>query len=486
MPSLKSWLPLPDKEQFSPEYIKQQGALLLKAEGTDFTLGITADSQLLKTRLKNHLPDKRLSFVLIDKRELSIYLADKYSVKDGSASSERLDSLDIEKLEGDAPMINLVNSLILEALNRKASDIHIEAFSREVSVRFRIDGVLTKVRSIPREHFNALTSRIKIMANLNIMERRLPQDGRISVETGEETVDLRVSIVPIAREGESIVLRLLNRGDNRNTLEDLGFEINQLDALRKLIKNPHGLILVTGPTGSGKTTTLNGLLREMASDEKKIITIEDPIEFVIDGIDQIQTNSDIGLTFGSLLRRVLRQDPNIIMVGEIRDGETAELAVRAALTGHLVLSTLHTNDAVSVIPRLIDMGVEPYLLASVLKGALAQRLVRRLCPSCRNRRSLLPAEQGIFKAYGLAVPTALYEPQGCPVCSQTGYQGRMAVGEIIISDPSMEEMISKGCSVSDLKDYLDKADFTSLIIQGLQYAATGETTLKEIEGAVYL
>ncbi|MDC7224658.1 MAG: GspE/PulE family protein [Spirochaetales bacterium] len=486
MTSLKEWFPLPEEEQFSPDYIKQQGTVVLKVEGLHYTLGITADSQLLKTRLKNHLPGKKLTFLPIDSRELSIFLADKYSVGEGAALSDRGETLDIEKLEGDAPMINLVNSLILEALNLRASDIHIEAFSQEVAVRFRIDGVLKKIRSVPREHFNALSSRIKIMANLNIMERRLPQDGRISVETGGESVDLRVSIVPIAREGESIVLRLLNRSGSQKNLEDMGFSGDQIGQLRRLIKNPHGLILVTGPTGSGKTTTLNGLLREMASEEKKIITIEDPIEFVIDGIDQIQTNADIGLTFSTLLRRVLRQDPNIIMVGEIRDSETAELAVRAALTGHLVLSTLHTNDAVSAIPRLTDMGVEPYLLASVLKGVLAQRLVRRLCPSCKETAPVQASEKKVYESYGLTPPGFLYHPKGCEECSETGFTGRKALGELLMLTPELEGMISRGCDASELKETLEKGGYDSLIIQGLNYAAAGETTLREVEGAVYL
>jgi type II secretory ATPase GspE/PulE/Tfp pilus assembly ATPase PilB-like protein len=486
MKTLKEWLPLPEEGQFSLDYIKQQGAILLKSDENKYTIGISAESHLLKTQLKNYLPSKKLKFVPIDSRELSIYLADKFSVNEEGGSHQKGDTLDIEKLEGDAPMINLVNSLIMEALNQRASDIHIEAFSREVVVRVRIDGVLKKVRSIPREHFNALSSRIKIMANLNIMERRLPQDGRISVETGGESVDLRVSIVPIAREGESIVLRLLNRSDNQKTLEEMGFEKDQTEQIRKLMKNPHGLILVTGPTGSGKTTTLNSLLKEMASEEKKIITIEDPIEFVIDGIDQIQTNADIGLNFSAILKRVLRQDPNIVMVGEIRDAETAELAVRAALTGHLVLSTLHTNDAISVIPRLSDMGVEPYLLSSVLKGALAQRLVRQLCPHCKKSAPIESSEKRIYQAYHLTPPEQLYEPAGCEICGKTGFMGRKAVGELVVSTPELEGMISHNKSATELKDYLRQRDFQSLIIKGLNYASRGDTTLKEVEGAVYL
>jgi len=484
--SLKDWFPLPEKEQFPPEYIQQSGAIVIRADEEHYTLGLTRDSLLLRKQLQNHLPGKTLSFQLIDGRELSIYLADRFSIGPSTEKESARDGLDLDKLEGDAPTINLVNSLILEAVNRGASDIHIEAFSKEVLVRFRLDGALKKVRSIGRDHFNSLSSRIKIMANLNIMERRLPQDGRISVETAGETIDLRVSIVPIAREGESIVLRLLNRSENARRLKDMGFSQYQLSQLKELSRHPHGLILVTGPTGSGKTTTLNGMLKEMAHEEKKIITIEDPIEFIIDGIDQIQTHTDIGLTFSTLLRRVLRQDPNIIMVGEIRDGETADLAVRAALTGHLVLSTLHTNDALSVIPRLKDMGVESYLLAAVLKGALAQRLVRRLCPRCKSPGAVESSEAALFQAQGLDAPSHLYHSTGCDDCLNTGFKGRLAVGEIFLSNPQLEECISKDFELSQIKEILKQQGFRSLMHQGLDLVRSGETTLKEVEGAIYL
>jgi type II secretory ATPase GspE/PulE/Tfp pilus assembly ATPase PilB-like protein len=484
--SLKEWLPLPEEDQFPLEFIRNNGSVVLEQSGSKLILGVTKNEPVLRHKFKHLFPERELEFIPIDSRELSIYLADRFSVGEATGADESREGLNLEKLEGDAPMINLVNSLFLEAMKRGASDIHIEAFSREVSVRFRLDGVLKKIRSIPREHFNALSSRIKIMANLNIMERRLPQDGRISVEAGGETVDLRVSVVPIAREGESIVLRLLNRTGGQRTLSQMGFPPDQLTQLRKLGKHPHGLILVTGPTGSGKTTTLNALLKELACEEKKIITIEDPIEFVMDGIDQIQTHNDIGLTFSSLLRRVLRQDPNIIMVGEIRDGETAELAVRAALTGHLVLSTLHTNDALSVIPRLIDMGVEPYLLAAVLKGALAQRLVRKLCARCCGERPVEPGETALFQAYGLRSPDMLRIPGGCDECAGTGYRGRMALGELMVTTPELEELIGKEASFGDLKALCESRGFRSLILNGLDMVIAGVTTLREVEGAVYL
>lgn len=484
--SLQDWFPLPKENQFPLDFIKEQGALILRADEDRLTIGITRDEPLLRLRLENFLPDKSLIFQSVDSRELSIYLANSLSVRNGSGSQGLSNELNLEKLEGDAPLINLVNGIILDALRQGASDIHIEALTKEVSVRFRLDGVLKKVRTISREFFNGISSRIKIMANLNIMERRLPQDGRISVETEGETVDLRVSIVPVSRDGESVVLRLLNSNRGLMNLEEMGFRPEHVTSLRNLIKHPHGLILVTGPTGSGKTTTLSGILRELVSLEKKIITIEDPVEFQIEGINQIQTHVDIGLTFSSLLRRVLRQDPNIIMVGEIRDEETAELAVRAALTGHLVLSTLHTNDALSTIPRLTDMGVKPYLLAAVLKGTLAQRLVRILCDECKISRPIEVGEKAIWSSQQLREPERLWDLVGCDKCGGTGYQGRSAIGELLLMDADLEEHVSRGGGMSELLKLMETRQFKTLLYNGLQLVSEGRTVLAEVEGAVFM
>ncbi len=484
--SLKDWMPLPAENQFPLRFVEKNSVIVLKTDGNKFTIGIAEDDPLLRIRMQNLLPDKELIFVSVDSRELSIYLADLLSVSGSSAGQMLSNDLNLEKLEGDAPLINLVNGIILDALRQGASDIHIETYTKEVSVRFRLDGILKQVRTIPREFFHGISSRIKIMANLNIMERRLPQDGRISVETGGESEDLRVSIVPVSRDGESIVLRLLNRRQGVMDMEEMGFCSEHITGLRNLIRHPHGLILVTGPTGSGKTTTLNGILRALVSREKKIITIEDPIEFQIDGINQIQTNTDIGLTFSSLLRRVLRQDPNIIMVGEIRDSETAELAVRAALTGHLVFATLHTNDALSVVPRLIDMKVEAYLLAAVLKGALAQRLIRILCDSCKISRSIEPPEKTIWQSQHLPEPQLIWESAGCRICSGTGFKGRSVISELFLIDLEMETHISRGVSMQELSGIMKRRQFKTLLHNGLQLAAEGKTTLSEVEGAVYL
>jgi type II secretory ATPase GspE/PulE/Tfp pilus assembly ATPase PilB-like protein len=302
------------------------------------------------------------------------------------------------------------------------------------------------------------------------------------VHLGEGTFDVRVSIVPIAA-GESIVLRLFNTGGIPIVLEDLGLDPRSLSLIRTLVSVPHGLVLATGPTGSGKTTTLNAVLRELASERVKIITIEDPVEYVIDGVDQIQTHDRIGLTFDTILRRVLRQDPDIIMVGEIRDAPTAELSVRAALTGHLVLSTLHTNDAVSVIPRLRNMGVEPYLLAAVLRGALAQRLVRRVCQACRKSVTPTREEKELLKRYGLTA-ARLFRGKGCDACGGTGFKGRTSIVEAFASDEEVEQMILKGERASAIAAHLAEKGFTSLVQNGLSKAVEGITTLDEVEKAV--
>ena len=371
---------------------------------------------------------------------------------------------------------------MIEAIRKGASDIHIESFSEETRVRYRIDGVLQTVSRIDKEKSAAVASRIKIMANLNIMERRLPQDGRISVHMGDGTFDVRVSIVPIAA-GESIVLRLFNTGGASLGLAELGIEPESLALMRKLVAVPHGLVLATGPTGSGKTTTLNALLRELASEHVKIVTIEDPVEYLIEGVGQIQTHERIGLTFESLLRRVLRQDPNIVMVGEIRDTPTAELAVRAALTGHLVLSTLHTNDAVSVVPRLRNMGVEPYLLGAVLRGAVAQRLIRKNCASCSRPCKPSREEKEFLKRHELTA-ACLVKGKGCETCGGSGFKGRTAIVETFACDETVEEMILKGERVSAMAEHLKTKGYVDLLQSGLRKVVQGLTTLTEVQSAV--
>ena len=413
--SLAEFQPLPDgASQYPLEYIEGNAAIKL-AEGPDGArVGVCnpSDATLLESLRQFH--HGQVTFYEVDRGELTGYLGSLLARGGTAAASAPADEkLALDKLANDAPVINLVNSILSEAIRREASDIHIEAFAARVAVRYRLDGILQTVREVDHERFAAVATRIKIMANLNIMERRRPQDGRITVHLGDDSVDLRVSVIPIAN-GESFVLRVFSRKRAPLSLEQLGLGADHLVELVAMAARPNGLILINGPTGSGKTTTLNAVLERIKSDAKKIITIEDPIEYLIDGVSQIQTNERIGLGFDTLLRRVLRQDPNIIMVGEIRDTQTAELAVRAALTGHLVLSTLHTRDAVSVITRLKNMGIEPYLIAAVLRGAVAQRLARRLCPACRRERAATPAEAALLARHD--------QPKG-PVYEPTGLQG---------------------------------------------------------------
>ena len=480
---INDYFPLPaGKDQYSSQFIEAHSALILKTDDSSITIGICslADFELMNTL--SHYHDKRIIYKLIDHDELSEYLGKLnagFDDRDISAGHRDRPKLLLDRIANDAPVINFVNSTIIEGMRKRASDIHIEAFTDTVNVRYRIDGVLHTINHISPSMLPAVSSRIKIMSNLNIIERRLPQDGRTSVHLGKETQDIRVSIVPTAR-GESIVLRLLSRKSAPMELEALGLRDDSFADIRRLLKTPFGLILATGPTGSGKTTTLNSMLRGMDRESQKIITIEDPIEYVIDGIDQIQTNEAIGITFDSILRRVLRQDPNIIMVGEIRDVETARLCIRAALTGHLVLSSLHTNDSVSVIDRLRDMEVEPFMIAAVLKTSMAQRLVRKLCPRCRAKRKVSPAEREFFRTIGTS-PEYIYDAAGCEKCNGTGYHGRTLIHEYFSRDEEIERLIAAGVKHSEIQRYLKARGMIFLLEDGLLKVGRGLTTLSELE-----
>ena len=359
----------------------------------------------------------------------------------------------LEDISGDAPVVNVINAICLEAIRKKASDIHIQGTKDSVSVRLRMDGVLQTVRQLDRNILNPLVSRLKVMSGLNVMENRLCQDGRMSVQTAGKKLDFRVSIVP-AVTGQNIVLRLFNTESEELPLDLLGFSEENLTEIRKALHLPYGMILATGPTGSGKTTTLHAMLKEMDKEHLKIVTIEDPVEKEIDGIEQIQVNDEIGLTFGSILRRILRQDPDVIMVGEIRDTETAELAVRSALTGHLILSTLHTNDSVSAVTRLRNLGIEPYLIAGVLRMSIAQRLVRKACPSCVGT--------------------------GCDDCDFTGYKGRTVVSEVFSVNENTSEMIERGNSDSEIRKYLLQGKFSTLQDSAKQKVKEGISTKEEM------
>ena len=355
-----------------------------------------------------------------------------------------------------APVVRTINAILLEALRERASDIHFEPFEARSSVRFRIDGVLREVVEPPRALHAALVSRLKIMANLDIAEKRLPQDGRISLRLGDRMVDVRVSTLPTSAN-ERVVLRLLDQDSAKLDLGTLGMDVTTLQTVDSLIRRPHGILLVTGPTGSGKTTTLYAALSRLDRGRQNIMTVEDPVEYALDGVGQTQVNPKIDLTFALALRAILRQDPDVIMIGEIRDAETAQIAVQASLTGHLVLATLHTNDSTSAVTRLADMGIEPYLLASSLLAVLAQRLVRRLCPVCRVAHSPSADERALLRRIGTGVDrrvTQLWSADGCARCNHSGYTGRTGVYELLVVDDAVRSMIHERKNERELRAHL--------------------------------
>jgi general secretion pathway protein E len=378
----------------------------------------------------------------------------------------------------EAPVVRLVNLLVENAITAEASDIHIEPFEDTLRIRYRIDGILYDQEAPPRRLQAAVTSRIKIMAEMNIAERRLPQDGRIRVNLHGARVDIRVSTMPTVH-GESIVMRLLQRSSVFLPLDKLGFPADTLKRFESLIKRPHGIILVTGPTGSGKTTTLYGALDKINSPDRKIITIEDPVEYQLKGVNQIAVKPKIGLTFATGLRHIVRQDPDVILVGEIRDLETAEIAIQASLTGHLVFSTLHTNDAPAAITRLQDMGVEPYLVASVLEAVLAQRLVRRICGACRVQDTPSAAD---LDALGVTAPpgTRLFRGKGCEECRSTGYRGRMGIYELFPITEDARSLMLRRAAARDIRQYAISAGMVTLRMDGWRRACEGLTTVEEI------
>ncbi|MBA7494922.1 hypothetical protein ES702_05500 [subsurface metagenome] len=381
----------------------------------------------------------------------------------------------------EAPIIALVNLIILRAVKENASDIHIEPFGEDtLKIRYRIDGILHDVMSLPRNLQLAVVSRIKIMSDLDIAERRLPQDGRIQVNVGGRKINIRVSILP-AVTGESAVLRILDPSSILLELDSLGFSPDILPNFLSLIKKPNGIILVTGPTGSGKSTTLYTTLNLLNSTEKKIMTIEDPVEYKLKGISQVQAKPKIGLTFASGLRSFLRQDPDIMLVGEIRDKETAEIAVQAALTGHIVLSTLHTNDAPSSVIRLIDMGIEPFLISSSVIGIIAQRLVRRICPKCKKEIKITPDMKKILDEYEISSnEITLYKGEGCPYCKDTGYKGRVAIFELIVITENIRDLINKNVTTGKLREAAVKEGMCQLREDGIKKVCEGITTIDEV------
>lgn len=384
----------------------------------------------------------------------------------------------IRDMASEAPVIKLVNHIITQAIESGASDIHLEPFSDDFSLRYRIDGVLHDFEAPPKKLHAAITSRIKIMAKLDISERRLPQDGRIRIKTLGKDIDIRVSTLPTLF-GESVVMRILDRSNVVLNLEKLGFPAKELAVFEKIINKPYGKFLVTGPTGSGKTTTLYAALAQINTVDKKIITIEDPVEYQLRGVNQIHVKSAIGLTFASGLRAIVRQDPDVIMVGEIRDAETASISIQAALTGHLVFSTLHTNDAAGAVTRLVDMGVESFLIASALLGILAQRLVRVICKNCKEEARLDPIYLNEMKQYGFKTSHA-YRGKGCEHCSHTGYRGRVGIYELLAVDDDIRNLILAKSSTHIIRNKGRENGMKVLREDGWEKVATGVTTPEEV------
>jgi type IV pilus assembly protein PilB len=395
----------------------------------------------------------------------------------------------VQTMIDEAPIVRLVNLVITQAVKERASDIHIEPNEREVAIRYRVDGSLKQVMTSPKNTQLAIISRIKIMSGMNIAEKRIPQDGRIQMKVDKMPIDLRVSTIPLIF-GEKIVMRILYKGNIMVKMEKLGFLPDTLEKFRQVYNQPHGIILVTGPTGSGKSTTLSAVLNELNSPEDNIMTVEDPVEYQIAGVNQVQVNIKAGLNFASALRSFLRQDPDIIMVGEIRDQETAQIATQAALTGHLVLSTLHTNDAPGSIARLIDMGIEPFMVASTVAAVLAQRLIRGVCPDCKTAYRLQPDDyyyKVVTDALGDFPPDRLvfYHGKGCRQCNNTGYSKRLAIHEVFMMNPELRSLVVQNVPSGVLKEAAMRTGMRTLFQDGLVKALEGKTTVEEVVKAAY-
>jgi len=460
--------------------LRQEDHTLVVAVANPFDVTVLDDLRLLTSRdVRAVVGNRRAISETIEQCYMEKMFRDIDDMQTEEIAEEDLEIADLQKMAREALIIKLVNLILHQALQERASDIHVEPHEKELRVRYRVDGVLHDASSPPRHLHPAIISRIKILSDMDIAERRLPQDGRVRIKLGARNIDLRVSIIPTL-QGESAVIRLLDRAVGLMALTDLGMRQDAFVQFRRLITRPHGIVLVTGPTGSGKTTTLYAGLHEVYSPEKKVITIEEPVEYELPGANQINVRPDIGLTFASGLRHIVRQDPDIIMVGEIRDRETADIAIHAALTGHLVFSTVHTNDAAGAITRLLDMGIEPYLVASSLIGVLAQRLVRTLCPTCKEQfaptaedlRELdMPPEK--------ASTVTLNRAGECDICHR-GYLGRTGVFELLPVDDEVRRQVLDKVSSSEIRQRAMAKGMTTLLSSGRQKVLEGLTTIEEL------
>lgn len=469
----------PETERLPARFLRQARAVPLRIEDSTLVLAMADPLDFETIRAAQSATGLKVRAELALDTEIHDALEKHYVAEErdetftGRENEEAASDLEhLRDMASEAPVIRLVNSMIGQAVEKRASDIHIEPFEKEFKIRFRVDGVLQDQEPPPRELKAAIISRVKLMAKLNIAERRLPQDGRIKIKTIGREVDLRVSTLPTLY-GESVVMRLLDRsaGDFYD-LSRLGFDDHMLARMHHYTSLPHGIFLVTGPTGSGKSTTLYSALKRINQSDKKIITIEDPVEYQMDGINQIHVNTQIGLTFATGLRHIVRQDPDVIMVGEIRDYETAEVAIRSALTGHFVYSTLHTNDAPSAITRLTDMGVENYLITSSVVSVLAQRLVRRICPNCRER------DGEAMNPFGDMVPA--FRGAGCEECFGTGFRGRVGIFELMELNDEIRKLIMKDADAADLTEAARRNGMRNLREDGWLKVATGVTTPAEV------
>ncbi|MDD3267302.1 MAG: type II secretion system ATPase GspE [Burkholderiales bacterium] len=451
--------------------------------------GSIVPSVITEIKRKIDLPIKLYE---VDTREFDTILAEAYSSANAAAVVDDMtDDIDLSDLvqnlqktedllesENDAPVIKIINAFLTQAVKEDASDVHLDAYEYKSIVRFRRDGVLHKITDINPGLHAALVSRIKIMAQLDIAEKRLPQDGRIALKLAGREVDLRVSTIPTGH-GERIVMRLLDKNKERLQLETLGMAKDTLKNIDYIIQKPHGIFLVTGPTGSGKSTTLYAALARVDSNALNIMTVEDPVEYDIAGISQTQVNSKIDMTFARALRAILRQDPDVVMIGEIRDLETAEIAVQSSLTGHLVLATLHTNSASASITRLMDMGVESFLLSSSLMGILAQRLIRILCPKCKTVNNAIANE--VRDSLGIPYDKDIYKAEGCPHCSGTGYKGRTGIHELLMIDDEVQKMIHGETSETEIEKYaINNLGMRTLRMDAIRWLLDGKTSLEEI------
>lgn len=475
--------------RFDYAFAKANGLVLLTNDAP-WRVGLRAGADPIALMEARRVLGAPFEVVELTQQAFDEALSQSYAVSSEAARSiaesfDDLDSLadsagataDLLDSQDDAPVIRLINGLISEAINQGASDIHIEPAEQAVVVRLRLDGVLREVLQAPTRLRARLVSRIKVMARLDIAEKRLPQDGRISLTLGGRAVDVRVSTLP-SRYGERVVMRLLDKDQGLRSLDALGMNEAILTRFRASLQTPNGIVLVTGPTGSGKTTTLYAALNLLNDRTRNILTVEDPIEYAVDGVGQTQVNAKIGMTFAAGLRAILRQDPDIVMVGEVRDAETAQIAVQASLTGHLVFSTLHTNDAVAAITRLKDMGVEPYLLASTLRAIVAQRLVRRLCQTCKRPAVIGAQEQALLATIG-AERATVFEAAGCSDCRGSGYVGRIGLYEFVAIDDDIRRMIHAGASEQQMAAHAFR-DSDPLLRSGLKLAAAGITSLSDV------